>query len=104
MGSVVDYYKPIPCKSFCEMLQANNLHLWSADGKNWVEPNYYAHKFYKYHLGGSQDFYPSDGRQLLSFWGSRHFTGGCCVDSYTDGSGAWKRKFDLYYALGMIIL
>ena len=102
MGSVVDYYKPIPCKSFCEMLQANNLHLWSADGKNWVEPKYYG-RDYGGHFGGSLDWYPSDGRKHLSFWGG-YWRGGCCVYSYSKTGARWYKKFALYYALGNTIL
>ena len=90
MGSVVDYYKPIPGKSFCEMLQSYNLHQWSSDGKNWVTP-----KHYHTHLGGSLANYPTDGRKYLSFWGGHK--GGCCYYEY-NGPSAWNRAFTILYA------
>ena len=96
MGSNVDYFKPIPGKSFCEMLQSYKFHQWSPDGKNWVIPTYYDR-----HLGGSAGGFPTDGRTSLPFWGwgmnFNNNAGGCC--HYTKDSRAdWGRAFELLYA------
>ena len=104
MGDVVDYYKPIDGKNFCEMLQSNKLHQWSSDGLNWVTPTYYT-EFHDYHLGGSGVNYPTDGRKYLSFWGSNTKLGGCCITEYNKyGGRTWNLAFRLYYALGIITL
>ena len=95
MGSVVDYFKPITGKTFCEMLQGYKLHQWSSNGLIWQIPNYYTG-----HLGGSAYNYPTDGRSHLSFWGGHGNKGGCCHSSYSDG-GAWKRAFKISYGLGI---
>jgi len=91
MGTVVDYFRPVVGKTFCDMLNSNNLHEWSNDGLNWVNPVLYNH-----HLGGSAHNYPFDGRQWLSFWGGNGNQGGCCHYSYQD-SPSWGRSFDLFY-------
>lgn len=90
MGSNVDYFKPIEGKSWCEMLNARNLHLWSSDGENWVQPTYFST-----HWGGSAALYPADGRNYLSFWGSASQVGGCCHNALAD-TAAWGRSFEIY--------
>jgi len=93
MGSIVDYFKPVEGKSYCEMLQSHKLHQWSSDGKNWMIPLYYHHL-----LGGSDHGYPTDGRGFLSFWGGNGANGGCCHHSYSDGHG-WNRAFNIFYGI-----
>ena len=95
MGSVIDYFKPINGKTYCEMLQANNLHQWSSDGKSWVIPKYHPNN-----LGGSLPNYPQDGRKYLSFWGGYGSNGGCCHYSYND-KAQWHKAFKLFYAKGI---
>ena len=95
MGSVIDYFKPIAGKTYCEMLLSFKLHEWSSDGSNWVTP-----KYYYAHLGGSATEYPSDGRRYLPFWGGGGKRGGCCHYAYGD-SGLWERAFKLFYAKGI---
>ena len=73
MGSVVDYFKPITGKTFCEMLQSFKLHQWSSDGINWIIP---ANGQHTHLLGGSDKSYPTDGRVYLSFWGGNANNGG----------------------------
>jgi len=91
MGAVVDYYRPIAGKTYCDMLKSNQFHEWSNDAVHWVNPSHYSH-----HLGGSAAHYPSDGRSYLSFWGGHGNRGGCCHNSYTDPAG-WNKAFSLYY-------
>ena len=98
MESVVDYFKPVPGKTYCEMLQSSTLHQWSSDGKNWVIPS--AHGSL---LGGSAENYPSDGRKYLSFWGGNGANGGCCHYTYKD-TAAWKKAFRIFYATGTMFL
>eukprot|EP00929_Paragymnodinium_shiwhaense_P070106 TRINITY_DN35483_c0_g1_i1.p1 TRINITY_DN35483_c0_g1~~TRINITY_DN35483_c0_g1_i1.p1 ORF type:complete len:375 (+),score=61.53 TRINITY_DN35483_c0_g1_i1:95-1219(+) len=92
MGNVQDYYKPIPESNWCEMLQSNNKHLWSADGSTWQTPTYSGEGKY---LGGSASGWPaskseSDSREFLSFWGGDGgLTGGCCADVSADTASAW---------------
>ena len=105
MGSVVDYFKPVAGKSYCEMLQSYKLHQWSPDGLNWETPSYHSN-----HFGGSKKNFPkhnitNDERSHLSFWGInlKGHTGGCCHYSYTD-SPSWEREFALYYNAGIIYI
>ena len=98
MGAVIDYYKPIPGKTFCEMLQSDKLHQWSSDGKNWAIPSYFTHG-----LGGSARLYPADGRSYLSFWGGNNYKGGCCHNSFGDKEG-WKRPFNIFYGIGRMLI
>ena len=101
MGNVVDYYRPIAGKSFCEMLLSNKLHQWSSDGLNWVTPAYTSVD----HLGGSEIDWPSDGRKYLSFWGSNIQKGGCCITEYNKyDERSWLLAFSLYYVSGIINL
>ena len=97
MGSVVDYFKPVEGKTYCEMLQSNNFHEWSSNGKDWVIP-----LFHSDFLGGSAGKYPSDGREFLSFWGGHGNRGGCCHNSYSYGA-AWDRAFSIFYGIGNLI-
>ena len=94
MGSVVDYFKPVEGKTYCEMLQSHKLHQWSSDGKSWMIPLYYDHL-----LGGSAYKYPVDGRTHITFWGGNGNNGGCCHNSFSDAS-AWKRPFNIFYGIG----
>lgn len=98
MGSVVDYFKPIERKTYCEMLQSHNLHQWSSNGKDWVIPLYHSSG-----RGGSTANYPSDGRKFLSFWGGNGNRGGCCHNSYSDSS-AWNKAFNIFYGIGNLII
>ena len=90
MGHVVDYFRPVQGYNYCAMLLSYYRHQWSPNGINWSIPRYYGN-----HLGGSARGFPNDGRQYLSFWGSKDDTGGCCSDR-----GAWKQSFRLYYSIG----
>ena len=104
MGEYTDYYRPIPGKTYCEMLQANNLHQWSADGSNWESPSYWSESSTKKHLGGSKANYPKDGRKFLSFWGSKEGdAGGCCLSKHGTPEG-WSKAFTLFYAQGKIVI
>lgn len=94
MGNVVDYFKPTSGNSYCDMLQSSTKHLWSADGINWQQPEYFRHGLGSSY-GGSASMWPADGRRYLSFWGGH--SGGCCAVNY-DMNGAWRRDFELYYA------
>ena len=94
MGSVVDYFKPVEGKTYCEMLQSHNLHQWSANGKDWTIPLYYST-----HLGGSARHYPTDGRTHLSFWGGHGNRGGCCHNSNSDVN-VWDKAFNIFYGIG----
>jgi len=96
MGSVVDYFKPTPGHSLCQMLQSNTLHQWSPDGESWITPPHYGG-----HLGGSQAHWPNnnvdgDQRTYLSFWGTGGASGRCCHASYNDGA-AWHQAFTMSY-------
>ena len=95
MGSVVDYFKPVSGKTYCEMLLSFELHQWSSDGSNWVTPRYHIKN-----LGGSASEYPSDERRFLSFWGGNNEHGGCCHYEYGD-SARWDKAFQLFYAKGI---
>ena len=110
MGSVVDYFRPIEGKTYCEMLQNNNLHQWSRDTSNWITPSFSP----GHHLGGSSHRFPKiwqDTRAYVSFWGStesQKTVGGCCHSHVgyddngnmkTDKSG-WGKPFSLYYVDG----
>ena len=89
MGSVVDYFKPLPgvgagsstsSSKWCEMLVSNNKHMWSADGLSWRIPKYWGSSM---GLGGSVEFWPKDnvigdGRRHLSFWGHKDDSCGVC--------------------------
>jgi len=92
MGTVVDYFRPVVGKTYCDMLNSRKAHQWSSDGQNWVTPLFYSLPL----LGGSADFWPSDGRTWLSFWGGHGNKGGCCQDSY-NGIPDWGKSFELYY-------
>jgi len=93
MGSVVDYFRPIQGRTYCDMLNSNSNHQWSKDGKTFVTPQYH-----EYLLGGSSYLYPKtiDGRTYLPFWGGNGAKGGCCHTSYKS-KAAWHQPFELYY-------
>ena len=95
MGDVIDYFRPIQGKTYCEMLGSTKLHQWSSNGSYWVTPRYYSS-----HYGGSATDYPNDGRRYLSFWGGYGNRGGCCTTSY-DSSVKWHKAFQLFYATGI---
>ena len=102
MGEFTDFYRPVTGKTYCEMLQSNNLHQWSTDGSNWETPRYWSEHGKVDHLGGSTKSYPKDGRFYLSFWGSgNEETGGCCVSKHGE-SDSWKQAFQLSYARSKI--
>jgi hypothetical protein len=102
MGSVRDFFKPIDGASYCEMLQSNKKHQWSADGVNWVTPDYFA-----LHYGASADFWPrdkgvaGDERKHISFWGdsTHNLIGGCCETATTASSVEWGRTFAMSFAI-----
>ena len=102
MGAVIDYFRPIQGKSYCEMLESNRLHQWSSNGSNWVTPRYYNN-----HYGGSAVNYPNDGRTWISFWGDDGgLKGGCCVSSPPSGGSypsfeGWNKAFKLFYVTGI---
>ena len=101
MGLVIDYYRPIPGKTYCQMLQSGRFHQWSADGLIWETPKYTGVQ--EMH-GGSKAKFPKDGRDYLSFWGStlgEPNTGGCCVSTYGGKTQHWKLAFKLFYFQGM---
>ena len=98
MGEVVDYYRPNPGVTFCEMLTTGAVnHEWSRDGSTWHVPS-----DYPYHYGGSSSGNIPDGqdsRNYISFWGDDSTPGGCCHASYTD-TAAWGQAFNMYYITG----
>jgi hypothetical protein len=70
MGDVIDFFRPVPGASFCEMLTSSNRHEWSNDLTTWHTPDYYPA-----HYGGSATNWPAnnvegDDRRFLSFWGA----------------------------------
>eukprot|EP00729_Bicosta_minor_P032994 gene32994-biopygen20624 len=119
MGTVRDFFKPADAnKTFCEMLQANNKHQWSANGVDWYAVNYTDSINYN---GGSSKFWPQDKggagdkRIYLSFWGydlggASTTTGGglststavnLTYPSYPGQSPSWGQSFKLYYAIAL---
>ena len=117
IGKVADYFRPVPGRSYCEMLASSKLHEWSPDnGATWVKPAPYYNDMY---LGGSKDGWlhgnsntlrnAADRRFALSRWGSASTssTGGCCAVMYTDSSRgfpglAFGKEFALWEALANI--
>jgi hypothetical protein len=96
---VVDYFRPLPNRTLCDLLKSNVLHEWShAPDRWWRIPAYYA-----VHIGGSQAFWPGSApRVFLSFWGegTGGASGGCCsVDQLTAYSG-WRLGFQLFIMPG----
>lgn len=94
MGAVVDYFKPVNGSTICDMLGDHSQHMWSRDGRSWMQPP----SDNSIHLGGSSPGHPSDGRNFLSFWGSHQEKGGCCHSSYT-GAANWNMAFTMSYCL-----
>ena len=113
MGAVRDFFKPIDsATSYCEMLQSNKLHQWSANGVDWFVVDIWDGA-----NGGSAVFWPSntsrvgDKRKFLSFWGHDGSTmGGCCSTSSAvtitrpslPGNGKytwWGQSFTMSYAI-----
>jgi len=114
MGMVVDYFKPVQGKTYCDMLTAvatasESKHQWSADGATWRTPLYGRYNFIR---GGSATYYPrdyidGDKRMYLSFWGmnsqalpaSNHgmFKGVCCSYSYSTSFTHFGKSFTMYY-------
>ena len=99
MGDVVDYFRPGPGVSWCEMFTSLNAeHQYSSDGVTWVIP-----EKHHIHYGGNADNkvpktgIPGDKRLFVSFWGSetRSQTGGCCYTSYDEGSATWGQPFSI---------
>jgi len=97
MGNVADFYKPSGSNTMCQMLKSNNKHLWSEDGKTWIQPKYDSTAS---NFGGSEEDWPSDGRKRLSYWGrNSDDTFGCCNIDYNSESIGWNAKFVMYYGL-----
>jgi hypothetical protein len=92
---VVDYFRPLPNHTLCDMLSSYALHEWSHAPDRWwrIPPTY------GYYLGGSQPSWPGSApRTYLSFWGGN--SAGCCsVDQLTAFYG-WAMAFDLYIMPG----
>eukprot|EP00927_Polykrikos_kofoidii_P008575 TRINITY_DN13570_c0_g1_i1.p1 TRINITY_DN13570_c0_g1~~TRINITY_DN13570_c0_g1_i1.p1 ORF type:complete len:391 (-),score=67.01 TRINITY_DN13570_c0_g1_i1:86-1258(-) len=109
VGSTVDYFKPVPSVSICEMLQSHQKHLWSPDGINFVRPEYLdADGTDGSVLGGSakgwpRDSVPGEVRTYLNFWGGQGHTGGCCSTSLQDDcadqshKSCFKRSMEVEY-------
>ena len=80
---MVDYFRPTPGNSLCDMLASDTKHEFSPDGVTWYTPNYFDGN-----MGGSKSQWPNvhlpddlgDSRSFLSFWGSDGTWGssGCC--------------------------
>lgn len=104
MGEVVDYFKPLPGESMCDLLTKPQHHKWSKDGKTWVRPSILHNNGPQGSWwGGSDDWYPKtnipgDERRYLSFWGTtwRGNAGGCCSKEYNTGETAWHQAYKLY--------
>jgi len=106
MGSVTDYFKPNPGKSWCEMLTSSSEHQWSSDGQDWITPLYFSSMAEVTGFGGSdrfvpQDYIPGDRRAYLSFWGGEFTSvrGGCCTSSYEEHSlkeASYGQAFTMY--------
>jgi len=100
MGSIRDYYRPIPGKStvsLCYLLTHRDSFQWSPNaggmgstlstrasalltGNTWVQPMYNTGPKELGVLGGSNQTWPKgiDDREYLSMWGSAQAPGGCC--------------------------
>jgi len=101
MGSAIDYFKPKPTKSMCDMLASPDQHQWSGDSKAWVTP-----LAATVGLGGSVDRWlanqssATDKRDTPNFWGINAAgtqTGGCCYSDFTDAGKAWAKPFKMEY-------
>jgi hypothetical protein len=95
MGSIVDYFKPLPGKNLCNMLMSNRFHLWSGTGKpgTFIQPKYYYHESL---VGGSDNNWPRDNiigdeRVYLSFFGGNNKNGACCHNTKND-EAKWNKE------------
>ena len=75
---MVDYFRPTPGNSLCDMLASNTKHEFSPDGVTWYTPTYLSS-----YMGGSKKSWPKnnvpgDNRNYLSFWGGLAARSGCC--------------------------
>jgi len=91
------------------MLASYQLHLWSPNGVDWVQPDF-STRFAQtlgYELGGSAKDWPTsnvagDNRGALSFWGfdDEEKQGGCCSTSpFEAGSRGANLPFTLSYGI-----
>jgi len=100
MGNVIDFFRPAPGASFCEMLTSSNRHEWSNDLTTWHTPAYYPN-----HYGGSAANWPldnveGDNRRFLSFWGDGvGGVGGCCHNAYRNDAAYPGRPFAMYWCV-----
>ena len=110
MGEVVDYFKPMPGKTWCEMLTNNTNHMWSptAEDGTWRPP---PQSELSNHLGGSFHYWPQknvegDNRRFLSIWGTSSLgsstLGGCCAGKTTRDYGGWGQSFSMHFAYPMV--
>ena len=75
---MVDYFRPTPGNSLCDMLASNTKHEFSPDAVRWYTPLYFSS-----YMGGSKTSWPKnnvpgDNRNYLSFWGGLAARSGCC--------------------------
>lgn len=107
MGEVVDYFKPMPGKTWCEMLTSHTNHMWSptAEDGTWITPQ--QSQFYDHH-GGSFGNWPQenvegDNRRFLSMWGTSSASlGGCCAGKTTTNYGGWGKSFSMHFVYPMV--
>lgn len=110
MGEVVDYFKPKPGKTWCEMLTSDTNHMWSptAEDGTWMTPPQIT---FPSHYGGSKSHWPQknvegDNRRFLSIWGSSDehpsTLGGCCADQTTRNYRGWKKSFSMHFVYPMV--
>jgi hypothetical protein len=98
-GSTIDYFKPIEGETFCSMLQSNSKHLWSPDGENWQQPEYYP-SFSNWCGGASDTWFETIGvdRQMPGTWcskaGNSHVTGG---HGSPVKKSEWSQPFTMEY-------
>ena len=103
MGTVHDFFRPIPGYTVCQMLLDRERHEVYT-GAEWVVPTYSVA-----YLGGSDEYWPlnnaaNDARGRLSVWGlgidggpngAPEYRGGCCSSSYSVGHEGWNRSYTM---------
>ena len=107
MGEVVDYFKPKPDKTWCEMLTSPTNHMWSptAEDGTWTAPRVFTEST---HNGGSSplNYVEGDSRRFLSMWGSSdehpRTLGGCCHTSYNKNVNNWGQSFSMHFVYPMV--
>ena len=97
-GGAIDYVRPIPGATFCEMLNSHSKHEVSkSPNDGFVQP-----PSYNGHLGGSAGSWGAswDGRYYVpSFWGHNagYLGDGCCSSvQNSHGESDWGLSYDIF--------